>query len=139
MSTPQKKVGRPKGSLNKRTLAMQYAAKQSGMLPHEFLLSVMRGEAVCTPIKDPVTGETKKVYETPTFDQRLEAAKAAAPYFAPRLNSVDVNHLLRGASDDDLDRFIAGAAAAAGVSISPAGEGAQEEAERRPRVRITPT
>ncbi len=43
-------------------------------LPHGFLLSVVRGEAV-----DGVV---------PTLAQRIEAAKAAAPYFAPRLAAV---------------------------------------------------
>ena len=43
-------------------------------LPHGFLLAVVRGEAV-----DGVV---------PTLAQRIDAAKAAAPYFAPRLAAV---------------------------------------------------
>lgn len=42
--------------------------------PHGFLLAVVRGETV---------DGTK-----PTLSQRIEAAKAAAPYFAPRLAAV---------------------------------------------------
>ena len=46
------------------------------MLPHEFLLAVCRGEMV---------GGV-----TPSFEQRLDAAKAAAPFFAPKLAAVDL-------------------------------------------------
>lgn len=46
------------------------------MLPHEFLAAVARGEEI--------NGIT------PTFEQQLDAAKACAPYYAPRLSSSDV-------------------------------------------------
>ena len=46
-------------------------AKATGELPHEFLLRVSRGE--------PIDGKKPKPSE------RIDAAKAAAPYFAPKL------------------------------------------------------
>jgi len=42
----------------------------SKLLPHEVLLAVARGEMIADHI--------------PTFDERVEAAKAAAPYFAAK-------------------------------------------------------
>lgn len=70
------------GAATRRTREIADKAAESGMLPHEFLLAVVRGEAV---------GGV-----TPTFDQRLDAAKAAAPFFAPKLAAIDVQ------SDGDL-------------------------------------
>jgi hypothetical protein len=62
--------GRPKGSRNKRTRALLEAAEAGGEMPLDFLLRLMR---------DP---------HAPTA-RRLEAAKAAAPFVHPRLNSID--------------------------------------------------
>ena len=44
--------------------------KASDLLPHEVLLAVARGEMIADHV--------------PTFEERVEAAKAAAPYFAPK-------------------------------------------------------
>lgn len=55
--------------------AARASAAQTGLLPHEFLLSVMRGTRICGG-------------ERPSIAQRLDAAKAAAPYFAPRMASL---------------------------------------------------
>jgi len=44
--------------------------KASDLLPHEVLLAVARGEVIADHV--------------PTFEERVEAAKAAAPYFAPK-------------------------------------------------------
>jgi hypothetical protein len=52
------------------------AATKTGELPHEFLLRVLRGEAIDG--------------EKPAFDKRIDAAKAAAPYFAPRLATATI-------------------------------------------------
>lgn len=70
-------AGRPKGSHNKWSLRLREEKARSGLLPHEFLLKVMRGHPF---------GKYK-----PTFEERIEAAKAAAPYFAPRLKAVEVS------------------------------------------------
>jgi hypothetical protein len=68
--------GRLAGTPNKRSLQHIIQAESKGMLPHEFLAAVARGEEV--------NGIT------PTFEQQLDAAKACAPYYAPRLSSSDV-------------------------------------------------
>ena len=69
-------AGRPKGRTTKATEAAIEAAAATGLLPHEFLLAVARGETIDG--------------HTPTFAERMDAAKAAAPYYAPRLQSADV-------------------------------------------------
>ena len=62
------------------------AAVATGELPHEFLLRVSRGG----PITDVVAREGiyEAVERTPTFAERVDAAKAAAPFYAPKLASV---------------------------------------------------
>jgi hypothetical protein len=56
-------------------------AQKTGELPHEFLLRVARGEQIDG--------------YAPTFPERVEAAKASAPYFAPKLTATDVSADLR--------------------------------------------
>jgi hypothetical protein len=70
-------AGRPKGSRNRRTAELVEAAQKSGILPLDFLLSVMRDKNA-------------------PRDVRIEAAKAAAPYLHARLNSVNVNAKVDG-------------------------------------------
>src|SRR5271168_2519327 len=62
--------GRPNGSRNKRTLTLLEAAEAGGEMPLDFLLRLMRDPQAATA-------------------RRLEAAKAAAPFLHPRLNSID--------------------------------------------------
>jgi hypothetical protein len=62
--------GRPKGARNRRTRAVLEAAEAGGDMPLDFLLRLMRDPSA------PIT-------------RRLEAAKAAAPFLHPKLNSVD--------------------------------------------------
>jgi hypothetical protein len=96
MITPKPRPpGRPRGSINRTSLKLiKDAAKRGEIPPHEFLLAIMRCEyAVINGVK----------YQ-PTFEQRLQAAKEAAPYFAPRLSSTD---LLHSCSDDDLKLMLA--------------------------------
>ena len=63
-------AGRPKGSKNKRTIAIEEATAAGGELPKGFMLRVMRDESQPMPL-------------------RAEMAKAAAPYFHPRLNAIE--------------------------------------------------
>jgi len=63
-------AGRKPGSKNKASAAREKAIAESGLTPLEYMLSVMRND------------------ETPR-DVRLEAARSAAPYVHPRLNSVE--------------------------------------------------
>jgi hypothetical protein len=66
-----RKRGRPKGSKNKATHARRLAARTAGLTPLEYLISIMADE---------------------NQDQadRVDAAKAAAPYCHSRLQSVTV-------------------------------------------------
>lgn len=85
--------GRPKGSVQKVTAQAREAAAESGMLPHEWLLKVSRGEPIEQKrwkiVYDKQGNEkgreliTEEVYAD--FPTRIDAAKAASPYYAPRL------------------------------------------------------
>lgn len=121
--------GRPKGIPNKRTLALQQLAAAAGVapgeLPHEFLLRVSRGERIEHGTVSQGRGKNKKevpAFIQPTFEHRLEAARQAAPFYAPRLSNVEV---MRTLTNEQLDAVIAGLAPQAGVSISVSGAGAQ--------------
>lgn len=60
-------------------------ARATGMLPHEWLLAVMRGEQINHFAYDSESQEIVEVIVLPTFSDRMEAAKAAAPYYANKL------------------------------------------------------
>lgn len=65
-------AGRPKGVPNKATAAQKAAVIESGLTPLDYMLTIMRDEA-CENA------------------QRLDAAKAAAPYVHAKLSSVEAN------------------------------------------------
>lgn len=67
--------GRKRGTPNKRSQAAIAAASATGLLPHEFLLNIMRGNE-------------KMLGRKPTDEERIDCAAKAAPYFAPRLSAV---------------------------------------------------
>jgi hypothetical protein len=67
--------GRPKGAVNRLSAKAVEAAQRSGELPHEFLLRIARGEEIDG--------------HRPTFQERMAAAQASAPYYAPKLASVE--------------------------------------------------
>lgn len=91
-----KPKGRPKGSLNRASRAIRERAAASGLLPHEFLLAVTRGELI-------------DGYK-PSFAERLDAAKASAPFYAPKLSSVEASVGLGNdferMSDEELEALI---------------------------------
>lgn len=74
-------AGRKIGTQTKVSQKAREAAAKTGKLPHEILLSVSRGE----PLRWGPTQEEA----WPTPDQQIDAAKAAAPYYAPRLAQVE--------------------------------------------------
>lgn len=91
-------------TLNKNIRQM---ARLSGILPHEFLLNICRGEVVIEKYVDEYgVLQEREVY--PDIGMRIDAAKAAAPFFAPKLSvqqvdmsaSADLEHL----SVDELKR-----------------------------------
>lgn len=136
--------GRPPGSHNVMSMKAREQAKATGKLPHEILLSIARGEpqTILVP-KDDGSTEPKQV-AVGGLDEIRAAAQAAAPYYAPRISTVEIT---QGVSDDDLNEFIKRAAKEAGLSIGPSGDGTSggdeeaegEEAPRSParaRVRL---
>ena len=85
--------GRPKGAVSKVTAKAKLAAMETGLLPHEWLLKVSRGEPIEQKrwkITYDAKGNeksreliTEEVYAD--FPTRIDAAKAAAPFYAPKL------------------------------------------------------
>lgn len=120
-------AGRPKGALSKIAEEAREKAKSTGQLPHEFLLSIARGEAIFREEIDPASGRVVKVQEQYDFDARKDAAKAAAPYYAPKISTVEVIH---GVTDDELDNIIKVLAAETGLSTGDGGE--EQEAQSPP-------
>lgn len=110
--------------MNKLAREARDVARATGKLPHEILLDMARGLVIVQEITDPDTGEITKKLHVPDLDCMKDAAKAAAPYFAPKISTVEV---IQGVSDDELDRIIALAASEAGVSIGFGGEEPQEQ------------
>lgn len=86
-------AGRPKGALSKVTAKAKQAAMETGLLPHEWLLKVSRGEPIehkrwvtKYDAKGKEKGRelvTEEIYAD--FPTRLDAAKAASPFYAPKL------------------------------------------------------
>ena len=70
VGSPRPNAGRPKGAANRKTAEAIKATEATGITPLEFLLSIMRDTAV-----EP--------------QQRVDCAKAAAPYVHARLSNVD--------------------------------------------------
>ena len=96
--------GRPEGTTKAKMNADRRRAALTGDLPHEFLLRIMRGEMI-NGIK-------------PDLPTRIDCAKAAAPYYAPKLAQVQV---LESLSDEDLDFIIKNAASEIGLSFGTSG------------------
>lgn len=108
-------AGRPKGSVQKITAQAREEAKASGLLPHEWLLMVARGEPIGQKrweVKYDKKGNvvskelvTDIVY--PDLPMRQDSAKAAAPFYAPKLaaQTVDMNATMgvHKLSDEELD------------------------------------
>lgn len=103
-------------------------AEQTGALPHELLLQWGRGEPMARKTlrnggdaKNPADWVT--TYEAVDAEIQKDSAKAAAPYYAPKISTVEV---ITGVSDADLDEFIARAAAEAGLGLAPRREGQED-------------
>lgn len=105
----ERRGGRKAGTPNKTTQSVIDRAKAKGMLPHEFLAAVARGEEI-----DGIT---------PTFEQRVDAAKACAPFYAPRLSSTNatVRHLQSLA--EITDRELGALAGLVGADDAPESQG----------------
>lgn len=81
------------------TVAAREAARETGLLPHEWLLKVSRGEPIEQKRWKDILDEDGKVIDRelveevlyPDFGTRMDAAKAAAPFYAPRLATQTVS------------------------------------------------
>ena len=81
---PKNGAGRPKGTTGilkvdgnvRSAKQIRDWAFRSGEMPHVFLLKVSRGDRIGN--------------EWPTFEQRVDAAKACAPYFAPKIATLSI-------------------------------------------------
>ena len=76
--------GRPKGARDKLEREASEAAALEGVMPKDFLLGIVRDK------------------EQP-LDIRMEAAKAAAPYYHPKLASTELTGRLGLSHEDKLD------------------------------------
>lgn len=83
---PRSGAGRKPGAINKATAAAREYAEATGIMPLEFMLQIMR---------DPGADRT----------ERLDMAKAAAPYVHAKLSSVTMEATVKtlGAALDELD------------------------------------
>lgn len=82
---------------NVLTLMSVEKAREEGILPHEWLLKVTRGEAIDHIVTEKEIGSdgietlvTKKIKVYPDFETRVDAAKACCQFFAPRLSAIQV-------------------------------------------------
>jgi hypothetical protein len=103
--------------MNKLAAQAIEQAKLQGLLPHELLLQVARGEPMHRMVvKRGLIMEEPEAYD---FQARLDAMKAAAPYYAPKISTVEV---ISGVPDAELDAIIARLAAEAGIDTGAHGE-----------------
>lgn len=114
-------AGRPKGSKNKNPNKRRDVAQralESGVTPLDYMLSVMRQE---------IPENADRAVKVAMVEQRLEAAKAAAPYVHPRLSSVEhsggLDVGIRELTDEELDRELQRAIAEAAATGAAAGKG----------------
>jgi hypothetical protein len=79
-------AGRPKGVPNKVTLEREAELAESGLMPLDHMLRILRNESE-------------------TADRRDWAAEKAAPYCHPRLTSVDVKANISMSHEDWLEQL----------------------------------
>jgi hypothetical protein len=79
-------AGRPKGARDRLDREAAEAAALEGVMPKDFLLSIMRDE------------------DKP-LDVRMEAAKSAAPYYHAKLAAIEMSGSLGLRHEDALDEL----------------------------------
>lgn len=126
-------AGRKPNSTNRMSAEAREKARLTGLLPHEILLSIARGEPQEEIDVEAETGRQTTRLVPISVERRLDAAKAAAPYYAPKISTVEV---ISGVGDHDLDQLITQLASEAGVSLSASGESPQGEGTEKPRDRV---
>ena len=93
MARGAKTGGRKKGARNKATAAKAKEVAESGLTPLDYMLNLLRSE-IPPELKESIeSGELNPDLIAALIawhSQRFEAAKAAAPYVHPRLQSTTV-------------------------------------------------
>lgn len=139
---PGRGQGRKPGSINRLQLEAREAAQLAGKLPHEILLEMARGLPAKIMVDSGSRDENGDVifverYQALDVEQMKDAAKAAAPYYAPKLSTVET---IAGLTDEQLDQIIAGAAAEAEAGAGVLGESQEDKSKEptctTPRIRI---
>ena len=87
-------AGRRRGSLNRLTRVVAAEFARTGLLPHEILLRICQGRRIAG--------------FRLTTDDRIKAAKAAAPYYHPRLRAIVVAPDVQSDAWDEIARLVEG-------------------------------
>lgn len=95
----RKKAGRPKGAVSKKARIQEMQVVNSGMTPLEFLVSVYRNEDL-------------------PMNERIDAAKAAAPYVHKRM-PVQLEAKIDVTADDLVRRIQEGKERARVIDVDP--------------------
>lgn len=129
-------AGRPRGATTRLQAKAIEQAARSGLLPHEILLDMARGnpQKLRKVREEPNPDDpdfpvvvVEEEWVTVSVDDQRDAAKAAAPYYAPKLSTVET---VQGINDDDLDQLIKQLADQAGVALATGGASqAEQEAD----------
>jgi hypothetical protein len=89
----ERRGGRKEGAANKRTREIADRAAAEGITPLEFMLEILRAE-MPPELKDRIENEELSVEVVQALNAwrntRFEAAKAAAPYIHPKLQTTTV-------------------------------------------------
>lgn len=113
-----RKQGTRKGAVADIMQRANEAVKDNHLLPHEWLLKISRGEPILhrqwsIQYDDAGNEIDRKLVDVdvyPDFLTRIDCAKAAAPYFAPKLSSQKVSLgegiNLADMSEEELDKEI---------------------------------
>jgi len=98
---------RGKGATGRWAEESRKRARETGELPHEFLLRVARGEGIDL-VEEQQDGSLRERTYYPNFTDRVEAATSCANYFAPKLTAQQVETIdpTDELSDEDLARKI---------------------------------
>ena len=95
---------RGKGATGRWAEESRKRARDTGELPHEFLLRVARGEGI--DIIEECDGVLTERTYYPNFTDRVECATSCANYFAPKLTAQQVEDVTgtEELSDEDIAR-----------------------------------
>ena len=90
--------GRKKGQVQAVSELARIEAAKEGILPHEWMLKIVRGEPIKQRVMEVTVDEdgveTREWVEHevyPDFATRVDCAKAAAPFYAPKLAAQTVS------------------------------------------------